>query len=633
MMRDECTLPVELYHSSYFSKNPTPNLFEALSNVNGVRPQVNCNICNTGDIHINGLEGPYTMILIDGMPIVSALSTVYGLSGIPNSIIERVEIVKGPSSSLYGSEAVGGLVNIITKNPQDAPRFSASIQSTNWMEHNIDVSAKWGAKRNVSGLLGVNAFLYSNPIDRNHDNFTDVTLQERISIFQKWNIKRKNNRLFQIGIRGVYEDRWGGEMNWNRSYRGGDEVYGESIYTQRAEFIALYDLPTSEKITWSISANVHRQDSRYGTTSFIGDQAVLFSQMIWTKQILNHDLLAGITARYTAFDDNTSITSEIKEGQIINTPSRVLLPGFFVQDEQEISPSIKMLYGGRMDHHSLHGLIVTPRIGVKWKRNNNSIWRLNGGSGFRTINIFSEDHAALSGAREVVIEETLAPEKSWNVNANFIQKIYGKNKGRINIDMSVFYTYFNNRIVPDYTRDANKIIYSNLSGFAQNMGASLQLEGIYGSWSGALGGTFIESNLYDNGEKKRPLLTEKFSGTWSVTYTFQRSKTTIDYTGNICGPMLLPLAGPTDPRPSSSPWWSIQNIQVKHTIKSFVFSIGVKNLLNWTPTKNIPFLIANSRDPFDRNLANPNDLPFDPTYSYAPNQGIRFYAGLQWSLP
>ena len=103
--------------AAFFRKNPTPSIFDALQNINGVRPQLNCNICNTGDIHINGLEGPYTMVLIDGMPIVSSLGTVYGLSGIPNSLVERVEIVKGPASSLYGSEAVGGLINIITKNP------------------------------------------------------------------------------------------------------------------------------------------------------------------------------------------------------------------------------------------------------------------------------------------------------------------------------------------------------------------------------------------------------------------------------------------------------------------------------------------------------------------------------------
>ena len=93
-------VPVEVYSAKYFENNKSASIFESIQNVNGVRPQLNCSVCNTGDIHINGLEGPYTMVLIDGMPIVSGLSTVYGLTGIPASLIERVEIVKGPASTL-----------------------------------------------------------------------------------------------------------------------------------------------------------------------------------------------------------------------------------------------------------------------------------------------------------------------------------------------------------------------------------------------------------------------------------------------------------------------------------------------------------------------------------------------------
>lgn len=181
--RLESPVPVEVYTPTFFKKNPTPSIFDALQNVNGVRPQLNCNICNTGDIHINDLEGPYTMVLIDGMPIVSSLGTVYGLSGIPNSLVERIEIVKGPASSLYGSEAVGGLINIITKKPQNAPNFSADLMLTTWGEYNVDVGFIFNAGKKATVLTGLNYFNYQNKIDNNHDNFTDVTLQNRISVF------------------------------------------------------------------------------------------------------------------------------------------------------------------------------------------------------------------------------------------------------------------------------------------------------------------------------------------------------------------------------------------------------------------------------------------------------------------
>ena len=210
--RLESAVPVEIYKPTFFKKNPTANVFEALQNVNGVRPQLNCNICNTGDIHINGLEGPYTLVLIDGMPIVSGLSTVYGLSGIPNSLLERIEIVKGPASSLYGSEAVGGLINIITKNPTNAPVFSADSFITDWGELNVDLGFKGNVGKAASVLTGVNYFNYSNPVDNNNDNFTDLTLQDRVSVFQKWNFNRKSNKLLSLAGRFFYEDRWGGEL-------------------------------------------------------------------------------------------------------------------------------------------------------------------------------------------------------------------------------------------------------------------------------------------------------------------------------------------------------------------------------------------------------------------------------------
>jgi outer membrane receptor for ferrienterochelin and colicins len=236
-------IPVEVFAPSFFLKNPTPNIFEALSLVNGVQPQINCNVCNTGDIHINGLEGPYTMILIDGMPIVSSLATVYGLSGIPNSLVKRMEIVKGPASTLYGSEAVGGVINIITKEPGSVPKFKVDAFGTSVGEYNLDVASGLKVKK-ASTLFGVNYFNYNQKRDINNDNFTDVTLQNRISLFNKWSFYRPSGKNFSLAGRYVNENRWGGELQWTDQHRGSDQIYGESIYTNRAELIGNYQLNT-----------------------------------------------------------------------------------------------------------------------------------------------------------------------------------------------------------------------------------------------------------------------------------------------------------------------------------------------------------------------------------------------------
>ncbi len=645
--RSESPVPVEVYSQTYFKKNPTANIYEALQNVNGVRPQLNCAVCNTGDIHINGLEGPYTMVLIDGMPIVSSLSTVYGLSGIPNSLVDRIEIVKGPASSLYGSEAVGGLINIITKKAQNTPRFSTDVFTTSWGEVNTDLGLKVKIKEKTEVLTGVNYFNFQQKIDINKDNFTDMTLQDRISVFQKWNFIRKENRIFNLAGRFMYEDRNGGDVRWEKKFRGGDSIYGESIYTSRNEVLGNYQLPTTEKVMLAFSYNSHAQDSRYGTTSYIANQQIGFTQLTWDKKIGKQDFLLGTALRYTYYDDNTPATQNTDSLNPTTIAQKTWLPGIFLQDEIAIKDKNKLLLGFRYDYNSYHGNIFTPRIGYKWAIKENKSLRINAGTGFRVVNLFTEDHAALTGARIVEIKHELRPEKSYNANINYIHKITLEKGTTINLDATAFYTYFNNRIVGDFDTDPNKIIYDNLNGHAVSKGLSLNVElNLIQGLKIITGGTLMENTLTENGITKQQILTEKFTGVWAVSYKIKKAKLAIDYTGNVYSPMRLPTLGELDPRSSVSPWWSIQNIQFTYNgFKNFEIYGGVKNLLNWTPFKEKnPFIIARTNDPFDKNVKldtqgkvlvtaeNPYGLTFDPTYIYAPTQGIRTFIGVRYSF-
>jgi outer membrane receptor for ferrienterochelin and colicins len=646
--RLESPVVVDVYTPAFFKKNPVPSVFESLQLVNGVRPQLNCSVCNTGDIHINGLEGPYTMVTIDGMPIVSSLGSVYGLFGIPTQLIERMEVVKGPASGLYGSEAIGGLINIITRSPEKAPLFSGSLMTTSWLEHNLDLGLGYRAAKNIHGLLGVHYFNYANKEDRNNDGFTDVALQHRISLFNKLSIRRPSGRKASLATRYFYEDRWGGDMRWNKSFRGTDSIYGESIYTSRWEVIGQYQLPVNEPVMLSVSATGHRQDSRYGNVPYIADQKIIFTQLTWDKDMGAHRLLTGLAYRYNYYDDNSTATRDIVTGE--NQPERYGLPGIFLQDEWTLNEKHLLLLGARYDRHPVHKNIFTPRMAWKWSLSSHQVLRLNAGTGFRVVSLFTEDHAALTGAREVVIAEKLKPEQSYNANLNYTH-IFQWQKNKLQADLSAWYTHFTNQLLPDYDTDPNQIIYRNLTGYAVSRGGSINFELSLGHrFKAMVGGNWQDVSRVERNEtgKKtaiRPVLTERWSGTWTISYTFPGPGIGIDYTGNIYGPMRLPLLSPTDPRPEMSPVWSIQNIQLTKKLgsKADVFA-GIKNLLNWTPAKNVPFLIARTNDPFDKQVQydaggqivatpdNPYALSFDPSYVYAPNQGIRFFAGIRWSL-
>ncbi len=622
----ESAVPIEVYGPAFFEANPNSSVFESLQSVNGVRPQLNCNVCNTGDIHINGQEGANTMVLIDGLPIVSGLSTVYGLTGIPQSLIDQLEIIKGPASTVYGSEAIGGVINLITKAPDCIPAFSVDSFVSGWGESNIDLGARYRLGKKSAGLLGVNYFNYTNPIDHNGDSFTDLTLQNRVSIFNKIDLGN-----FSIAARYLYEDRWGGEIDWTPQYRGGTERYGESIFTSRWEVFGAYTMSSKAYIQYSF--NDHNQNSVYGDTEFLAQQRIGFVQAIFDQNIGKIPLTLGLAYRYTRYDDNTVATAQVDHTH---------LPGIFVQSKLESSANTQWLLGARLDYNSTYGTIFTPRLNIKTTRTNNEVFRLGIGSGYRVVNVFTEDHAALSGARDVEFVNALNPERSWNVNLNWTKNIYAKQGYILNIDASVFYTYFNNRILPDYDTDPQKIIYDNLSGHAVSKGATLNLRGLFSNGFQFNGGlTWIDAYIIENGTKERPYLTENVMGTYQLTYNTENGRATWDVTGNVVGPMRLPLLSDNDPRDPNSPWMHILNAQYTHRWGVFEVFGGVKNIIDFTPPANS---IARAHDPFDTQvefdsegapkptLENPYALTFDPSYVFASNQGRRLFLGMRWNL-
>jgi len=631
--KSDSPVPIEIYTPKFFQKNPTPSLFDAVQLINGVQPQLNCNVCNTGDIHINGMEGPYTMILIDGMPIVSSLSTVYGLSGIPNSLVERIEVVKGPASSLYGTEAMGGIINVITKSPKSAPKLSLDAFTTSWLETNLDGGYKYNLGEKVNSLFGFNYFKYGNKKDKNNDGFTDVTLQDRITLFNKFDFERQKNRTASAALRYLYEDRWGGQMNWKRKlHRGSDEVYAESIMTNRFEAIGMYQLPIKEKIMTQFSYN-----SFYGPESYQGKQQVIFAQAYWDKIIGQHSLLLGSSFKYTYYDDNTRGTGEYDEDNnlIKNNPMNTQIPGIFVQDEWTLNSENKLLLGYRFDYDKTHKGIHSPRIAYKFSPSSHHTLRASFGTGFRVVNVFTEDHRALTGARQVVFENELKPEKSYNGNINYVFKL-PTSFTALNFDFTTFYSYFTNKIIADTDTDETKIIYDNLDGHAISQGVSLNIDATFDfPLKIMLGATYMDVYKKEDGEKEVQYHAPKWSGNFLASYTFKKGFT-VDLTANYNDKMKLPQVE-NDYRPEYSKPTVIANIQLSKSFKNNIEIYGgIKNIFNVLPKGDV---IARWWDPFGEpgNGVTPpkgrNDVIFEPNdYSYTPMQGTRGFIGVRYNL-
>ena len=365
---------------------------------------------------------------------------------------------------------------------------------------------------------------------------------------------------------------------------------------------------------------------------FQARQNIAFSQFLWNKQFARHDLLVGVPFRFTFYDDNTPGT-QTKTG--LNKAQHIYLPGIFVQDEIKSSDKFTSLFGLRYDYNFTHGGIFSPRVSFKLAPNQQNIFRLNIGNGYRVVNLFTEDHAALTGSREVVVQDNLKPERSWNASLNY-QKFIDRNNGYLGLDGSLFYTYFTNRIIGDFLTNPDQIIYQNLQGYAISRGLTLNLD-----WAFTFplkinaGATFMEVySVQDKetgqSEKVPQLHAPKTSGTYAISYTFRKAGVSVDYTGRLYGPMFLPVLA-NDYRPEKSPWFSQDNLQItKKLPHGLELYAGLKNLYNFLPRDPLmrPF------DPFDKyiHLNNPNGYSFDTSYNYAPMQGRRGFIGLRWTL-
>ena len=401
-------------HLNTYLPAAASSIMEGVKLINGVQEVVACGVCFTNSISINGLPGPYTAVLIDGSPMFGNLASVYGLNGIPNQVIDRFEVIKGPNSTLYGSEAMAGVINIITKDPANQPKFSIDLMGTTHLESfgNIGVSSsgnKW------EGFTGLNYAIIGDFDDENEDGFSDLANLDRYSLFSKWSMERANGKQLTVAGKLYYEDRRNGVEKYlqDRNYRnlrGSDSIYGESIYTYRAELFGTYELPTSENLKMDYSASHHIQDSYYGADHYEAEQTIAYTNLVWNKQLVNHTLVGGLTNRFQLYDDNTVATEIESSGLINNNPDNQWIPGVFVQDEMELNEWFSLLAGLRLDHYSSMGSMVipSPRLSTKMKLGDWTTLRSNFGTGFRVVNLFTEDHAFVTGQREVQITEQRA---------------------------------------------------------------------------------------------------------------------------------------------------------------------------------------------------------------------------------
>jgi len=321
LRREDFAIPVEIYTQEYFQSQNVFNLQDAIRFISGLQANIDGCIDGAADIEINGLEGTYALVLLDGAPITGGTGNLYGLMGIPLSIIDRIEVIKGPASTLYGTEAVAGVVNVITKSPEHSNKVSIDSRLTSYLETGLDASVTFKEGK-ANGLLGVSYFGMNKKWDFNKDNFTDIPLQNRLAFINKWTFRNRVNKQSSILARYIWDDRTGGQLPYSKTWRGSDSIYGEAVRTNRFELVGNFLLPIAKaNVSLMLGFSHHHADAAYGTNLFRHNEQNGYLQLIYDNKITKKsDFLIGIAYRFNRYDDNLVTTADTANGKYINHP-------------------------------------------------------------------------------------------------------------------------------------------------------------------------------------------------------------------------------------------------------------------------------------------------------------------------
>lgn len=600
------------------------NFMDLVGSVNGLSTQLNCGVCGTNAIRINGVEGPNTAVLIDGMPVMGALASVYGLNGISPSIIDQVEVIKGPQSTLYGTQALGGVVNIITKNPTYTPGFSADVYGrTTTQEGSINLAASPEIGR-FKGFISSNLLRNENYFDDNEDGFNDQPKQSRIALFGKGVLQgRDGEQRLSVAAKFLDENRTGGVPAFSDDLRGSNEIYGESIYTRRSELLTEFrPAGLDERLRIQSALTYHSQDSYYGNQRYDATQNIAFGQATWDQSLSQQfRLLLGTTLRYETYDDNTPATS--------GGADRRFIPGLFTQSEFQAG-NINLLGGLRVDHHTEHGFVPAPRLSAKYSPNSLTTFRISAGTGFRVVNVFTEDHAALTGSREVVFTEDLEPERSQSITAN-LERIFPFGTNPLTVSVDAFYTRFSNKIIPDYDQDPNLIIYENLDGYSVTQGVSIGLEQNFTSLPISYSANFTLMDVFTEESNTRKALAyaPDFLGNFGATYQLRSADMSISYSASLVGSKRMPDSYAEEfNRDAKSPVYGTHDVKITREFSNvneaqgvgFEAYLSAENIFDFT--QGSPLVDAE----------NPFSPSFDTIYTWGPIVGRTFSLGLRLNL-
>jgi outer membrane receptor for ferrienterochelin and colicins len=426
------------------------NIASLLGDIAGTQIQPTSPTTGNADLRIQGLQGQYSQILRDGLPLYGGFAGSFGILSVPPLDLRQIELLKGSNSTLFGGGAIAGLVNLVSKTPTlGTPQFTATLNQTTLNETNLNgFAAQRGPRVGYSLFVGLTR---QQEVDVDGDSFVDVPRVRSLNVHPRLFYYPSPHSQLAVGYTGTFESRRGGQQ---QALRDDAEMLGSAAYfvnntSQRHTVDAVYtnDSLGTSRLTLKGAVTNFSRDVLTNTVAFKANQTTYYTEASYLHELgKNNTIVAGVN-----FNGERLRNADARATPLLSPYSYATI-GVFAQDNWTPSPRFNLQAGLRYDHHHPYGGFVLPRLSALWHLTEALTARVNGGLGYRVpvpyVNALDErDYPQVQPLRGLTAETS----QGLNGDLNYAHTFTGFEEPLVlNLNQSFFYTRLQNPLIlPD----------------------------------------------------------------------------------------------------------------------------------------------------------------------------------------
>ena len=502
------------------------NISMVLRESTGIQMQQTSLSSGNTNIRIQGLDGRYTQLLRDGFPLFGGFSSGLSILQIPPLDLKQFEIIKGSSSTLYGGGAIAGLVNLVSKTPDEEPSLDIMFNQTQALGSTANV---FYSKRNEKfGVTLYGSGHYQKAYDPEDDGFSNIPKTKSISLNPKFFYFPSEKTTFWLGLNGTYDDRIGGDITKIESGENGVFDYTEENLSKRLSSQAVYEMQLDSVSSLNIKNSVSFFDRKLTVPnfSFDGKQTNTFTEINYQKEFEKTDWIFGANLYTSNFDENDNATLQRDQTDITY--------GAFVNNIYDFSENWILETGLRADYNTDFGFFPLPRISLLYKDNSGFSSRIGGGLGYKIPDIFTEEAENINFENVLAIDKNeLNAERSYGINFDVNYQTSLFETVGFSINQLFYVTAINNSLLLNST-DNGFFKYENARDEILSKGAETNIKFTYKDFRWFLNYALIDTKLnYLAGNPQKPLTAKHNAGSvlmyesekWRIGYeTFYTGK-------------------------------------------------------------------------------------------------------------